>query len=162
MNATMPPRKVSLYRVTTSTVPTVPVGQLLVEKSGKRVKHWDLFDFVGDGGWSGFTGQRVTRLCPTCVHGSQRAAVLGHPGDCGPDAPLVDVRACEQAAGQPAPEPPAAVCPRCGDCGQIADTPDGEPWTAWTSLPLASSAMVVMGHIRPLPCPDCQPAAVAR
>ena len=109
MNATMPPRKVSLYRVTASTVSTVPVGQLLVEKSGKKVKRWDLFDFLGDGGWTGFTGRRVARLCPTCVHGSERAAVLGHPGDCGPDAPLVDVPSCEAAAVQPKVEAPAAV-----------------------------------------------------
>lgn len=48
-------------------------------------------------------------------------------------------------------------CDRCDGCGLIASSKDGEPWTAWTSLPLHSSTAVVMGLVRPLPCPSCAP-----
>lgn len=51
-----------------------------------------------------------------------------------------------------------APCPRCDGCGQIADTEDGEPWIAWTSLPPGSDLAVRLGQIRPIPCPDCTPA----
>lgn len=51
-----------------------------------------------------------------------------------------------------------APCPRCGGCGQIANTDDGEPWTAWTSLPVRSAAAVVLGVVRPIPCPTCSPS----
>lgn len=46
-------------------------------------------------------------------------------------------------------------CERCDGCGRIADSEDGEPWTAWTSLPLHSSAAVLAGLVKPIPCPKC-------
>jgi hypothetical protein len=61
-----------------------------------------------------------------------------------------------------APEPPAAAAPpgepdcvKCAGCGQVADTDDQEPWTMWTKLPLESSAAVLMGLVKPKPCPAC-------
>jgi hypothetical protein len=48
------------------------------------------------------------------------------------------------------------ACARCAGCGQIANTESGEPWTAWTSLPLASAAAVVAGIVRPIQCPACK------
>lgn len=48
-------------------------------------------------------------------------------------------------------------CHRCDGCGLIASSERGEPWTAWTSLPLHSSAAVLMGVVRPIPCPACAP-----
>jgi hypothetical protein len=53
------------------------------------------------------------------------------------------------------------VCPKCDGCGQVADTDDQEPWTAWTSLPLQSSAAVLMGLVKPIPCPVCRAAPPA-
>ncbi len=49
-------------------------------------------------------------------------------------------------------------CRKCDGCGQVADTEDEEPWTQWTSLPLEASAAVLMGLVRPKPCPACQGA----
>jgi hypothetical protein len=46
-------------------------------------------------------------------------------------------------------------CQRCDGCGKIANTEDGEPWTAWTSLPFSSAAAVVAGIVKPITCPDC-------
>lgn len=48
-------------------------------------------------------------------------------------------------------------CDRCWGCGLIASSEDGEPWTMWLDLPLKSSLAVVMGIVRPLPCPKCAP-----
>lgn len=47
------------------------------------------------------------------------------------------------------------VCQKCGGCGKVADTEDEEPWTAWTELPLQSSIAVLMGLVKPKPCPVC-------
>lgn len=49
-------------------------------------------------------------------------------------------------------------CGRCDGCGKIADSDDGEPWTAWTSLPLHSSVAVLLGIVKPIPCPKCDGA----
>lgn len=46
-------------------------------------------------------------------------------------------------------------CTNCDGCGKVADTEDQEPWTAWTSLPLHSSAAVLTGMVKPIPCPEC-------
>lgn len=46
-------------------------------------------------------------------------------------------------------------CTTCEGCGKIANDDSGTPWSAWTSLPLHSSAAVLMGLVRPVPCPDC-------
>lgn len=51
------------------------------------------------------------------------------------------------------------TCHTCDGCGQVADTDDREPWTAWESLPPGSDMAVRMGLVKPIPCPDCQPAA---
>jgi hypothetical protein len=51
--------------------------------------------------------------------------------------------------------PASRPCPRCEGCGQQADTDDREPWTAWTSLPLRSSAAVLAGLVKPVPCDAC-------
>lgn len=46
-------------------------------------------------------------------------------------------------------------CPRCAGCGQIADTDEGEPWKYWLELPVQSALAVIMGIVKPLPCPRC-------
>ena len=45
-------------------------------------------------------------------------------------------------------------CLRCEGCGKVDDG-DGAPWIAWLSLPLKSSAAVLMGIVKPIPCPGC-------
>ncbi len=47
-------------------------------------------------------------------------------------------------------------CQRCEGCGKIANSEDGEPWTAWESLPSGSDAAVKMGIVKPIECPGCQ------
>ena len=51
---------------------------------------------------------------------------------------------------------------RCGGCGQIANSPDGESWTVWTSLPPGSDIAVKIGLVRPIPCPECGGVLVQR
>jgi hypothetical protein len=46
-------------------------------------------------------------------------------------------------------------CARCRGCGRIANTEDGEPWSAWLELPLGSATAVLLGVVRPVTCPDC-------
>jgi hypothetical protein len=47
-------------------------------------------------------------------------------------------------------------CMRCDGCGKIADSDEGEPWTAWEDLPPGSDIAVKMGIVKPIPCPDCE------
>lgn len=46
-------------------------------------------------------------------------------------------------------------CPRCEGCGQLASTPDREPWTAWENLPPGSDLAVVAGLVKPIQCDEC-------
>jgi hypothetical protein len=46
-------------------------------------------------------------------------------------------------------------CPRCDGCGKISDGEHGEPWSVWMAMPLQSSAAVLFGIIKPIPCPAC-------
>jgi hypothetical protein len=52
-------------------------------------------------------------------------------------------------------KPRPVACLRCDGCGQLADTDARESWTSWTSLPLQSSAAVLMGLVKPIPCDAC-------
>lgn len=47
-------------------------------------------------------------------------------------------------------------CERCDGCGKIADSQDGEPWTYWMQLPLQAATAVLMGLVKPIPCPVCK------
>lgn len=69
--------------------------------------------------------------------------------------------AIEKALATPRP-PGAKPCPRCEGCRQIANSDDGEPWTAWTSLPMESQLAVRLGFVQPIPCPDCSTTPGAR
>lgn len=46
-------------------------------------------------------------------------------------------------------------CQGCLGCGQRANTPDAEPWTAWTDLPAQSQLAIRLGWVAPVPCVDC-------
>jgi RecJ-like exonuclease len=52
-------------------------------------------------------------------------------------------------------------CVRCDGCGQIANSEDGAPWSAWESLPVRSALAVDWGLVRPIPCPDCAGSGTA-
>ena len=47
-------------------------------------------------------------------------------------------------------------CPRCLGCGQVADSEDAEPWSAWADLPPGSDLAVRMGLVKPVDCPECK------
>lgn len=49
-------------------------------------------------------------------------------------------------------------CMRCNGCGEIADSADGEPWSMWLDLPIASGLAVILGIVKPIDCPDCKGA----
>lgn len=46
-------------------------------------------------------------------------------------------------------------CTKCDGCGRIANDDEGTPWSFWESLPIRSGAAVLMGLVRPIPCPRC-------
>jgi len=46
-------------------------------------------------------------------------------------------------------------CARCDGCGLVADSDDGEPWTAWAELEPPSNLAVQIGSVNPIPCPGC-------
>lgn len=46
-------------------------------------------------------------------------------------------------------------CQKCRGCGKVADTSDQEPWSEWMKLPLQSAGAVLIGLIKPIPCPAC-------
>lgn len=46
-------------------------------------------------------------------------------------------------------------CPRCLGCGQLANSDDREPWSAWSDLPPGSDLAVRMGIVQPIPCDEC-------
>lgn len=54
-----------------------------------------------------------------------------------------------------ADRPMTKPCIRCDGCGLVADSKDREPWTAWTSLPVASAFAVTSGLVKPIPCDEC-------
>ena len=47
-------------------------------------------------------------------------------------------------------------CPRCLGDGRVADTDQGEPWGMWRDLPIKSAHAVILGLVRPMPCPRCK------
>ena len=53
------------------------------------------------------------------------------------------------------------VCSKCDGCGQVANTDAQEPWKSWLELPLQSSAAVLMGLVKPMPCPACSSAGAS-
>lgn len=46
-------------------------------------------------------------------------------------------------------------CSRCDGEGRIANSEDGEPWSAWAELPPGSDLAVQMGIVQPVDCPEC-------
>lgn len=49
-------------------------------------------------------------------------------------------------------------CDTCEGCGQVVindDDRDITPWSAWLNVPLRSSGAVLLGLVRPVPCPQC-------
>lgn len=51
------------------------------------------------------------------------------------------------------------TCSHCAGCGKV--TENGEPWVYWEQLPLASSAAVLMGLVKPVPCAGCDGTGLA-
>lgn len=47
------------------------------------------------------------------------------------------------------------ACVRCLGCGQVANSEDAEPWSAWADLPPGSDLAVRAGLVKPVPCPEC-------
>jgi hypothetical protein len=82
--------------------------------------------------------------CPVCGRTSWHPEDVAH-GYCG---------ACREVTGGAVTRP----CDRCDSCGQVANSDDQEPWTVWLDLPLRSAAAVLIGLVRPIPCPACQGA----
>ena len=46
-------------------------------------------------------------------------------------------------------------CRRCFGEGQIANSEEGEPWSAWADLPPGADLAVRAGIVKPIPCPEC-------
>ena len=54
------------------------------------------------------------------------------------------------------------TCNKCDGEGRIANTEEGEPWSLWANLPVKSAMALMMGLVRPIPCPDCGGTGVAK
>lgn len=52
--------------------------------------------------------------------------------------------------------PTTEPCPKCQGDKQIANSDDGEPWSAWANLPPGSDLAVRAGLVRPITCPECR------
>ena len=46
-------------------------------------------------------------------------------------------------------------CKKCDGCGRVAATADEEPWSVWANLPTQSATAVLLGLVKPKPCPSC-------
>lgn len=82
------PANFSLYRITSSNAVGIDVGQLLIDKGKLLTRVWDFID-MKTGESTGAVGKRVGRLCVECRVKHRKAAPLGHEGEHGPDAPIV-------------------------------------------------------------------------
>lgn len=46
-------------------------------------------------------------------------------------------------------------CERCRGDGRVADTEDQEPWKDWLELPARAATAMLLGLVKPMPCPAC-------
>ena len=46
-------------------------------------------------------------------------------------------------------------CFTCAGCGLIANDDERSPWKYWADLESPANMMVVIGIVKPEPCPDC-------
>lgn len=98
-----------------------------------------------------FAGQALTGLIETHPYWPQEH----HTSEA---YKLADAMLAARAKRGSAAKPPqVAVCSRCNGEKQIANSEDGEPWSAWAELPPGSDIAVRMGVVKPIPCPDCCP-----
>ena len=47
------------------------------------------------------------------------------------------------------------ICKTCEGSGKIANDGEKTPWSFYEKLPIESAGGVLMGFIKPTPCPDC-------
>ena len=47
------------------------------------------------------------------------------------------------------------TCDKCDGCGKVADSDDEEPWSDWLKLPVESASALLLGFVKPKPCPMC-------
>lgn len=52
-------------------------------------------------------------------------------------------------------------CQRCLGEGKIANSEEGEPWSAWESLPPGSDLAVRLSVVQPIDCPACHGTGAA-
>lgn len=52
------------------------------------------------------------------------------------------------------------TCGDCDGCGQVADTANREPWSAWLALPGKSALAVASGMVKPIPCRTCDESGI--
>ena len=120
---------VTLYRVTTSSLSSVDVGSLIVDRGDESPRSWMLYsppsgDFV-----RGMTGVAVGRVCPRCF-AMGHPGHAGHGGPCGPTAcPVKPSDAGEHDHDGPCAETcctaePGRCCPHCSGW-PLRERPDG-------------------------------------
>ena len=69
------------YNVTASSVDSVPVGTILIDKRRDLTHTWKFMDETS-GEITCMTGERFgDRLCPTCYKSLRKATAFGHPGE---------------------------------------------------------------------------------
>lgn len=84
MSKKLAPAEFSAYLVTWSDEPSMPVGNVLIDKGKRLEAEWNVHDFK-TGEFTGATGVRLVRLCPDCRNEHSIVGSLGHDGNCGSD-----------------------------------------------------------------------------
>jgi RecJ-like exonuclease len=51
-------------------------------------------------------------------------------------------------------------CPQCEGCGKITNTEEKESWKHWADIPIKSAQAVILGIVKPIPCPKCNGKAI--
>lgn len=101
------PKQFSAYIVTSSTVDSMPVGVVLIDKGSELVREWNVMNFE-TGVETGAVGQRLARVCPDCRTKHSKVGILGHHGECGSDAVRTEAQQeLAHAKKQATPEPTA-------------------------------------------------------
>lgn len=97
-----------LYEVTESTLPTIKVGDLVVDdargEAATRERTWHIWNPLTRHMGVAYSAQLIARVCWTCRHAHSVVALAGHLGPCpgpayAPDVVMVEpLRSAEEVA----------------------------------------------------------------
>lgn len=105
--------------------------------------------------WADILREEAYEALAEADHGRLRSELIQVAAVCVQWVEVLDRRSTRVIADDVRAAESTTKCGRCDGCGQLADSDAREPWTTWTALPLKSSAAVLMGLVKPIPCDAC-------